>query len=51
MHGRRCSAGRAAAGPYRHITDSQWARALEICISIEAGEIEQDPRRRIEPGA
>jgi len=42
------AAGRAAGGPYRHITDSQWARALEVYTAIEGVEIEQGARRRIE---
>ncbi|MDP2995866.1 MAG: hypothetical protein Q8N47_00170 [Bryobacterales bacterium] len=45
------AAGRAAAGPYRHIPDSQWARALEVYTALEGGEIEQDARRRIETAA
>ena len=35
------AAGRAASGPYRHITDSQWARALEVYTALDGGEIDQ----------
>ena len=45
------AAGRAAGGPYRHITDSQWTRALEVCTALDGGEIEPDTRRRIETAA
>jgi len=45
------AAGRAAGGPYTHITDRQWARALEVYTVLEVGEIEQDARRRRFPAS
>jgi diadenosine tetraphosphatase ApaH/serine/threonine PP2A family protein phosphatase len=42
------AAERAAGGPYRHIRDSEWARALEVFTALEDGGIDQDARRRIE---
>jgi hypothetical protein len=45
------AAGRAAGRPYRHITDSQWARALEVYTTLDGAQIEQDARRRIETAA
>lgn len=45
------AAERAAGGPYRHITDSQWARALEVYTAVDSGALDQEAHRRIETAA
>jgi hypothetical protein len=43
------AAERAAGGPYRPITDAQWARALEAYTALR-GELDQRARMRIAEG-